>query len=250
VSALVSKISNKTFDDTLEDIGGKAMFDLRSYTFTKEYSFFKPMNDADWRELSRKYAEVDHEHVYVRFVNPSSERFGSIARLHPTIFNMNSYGSSWASKPLDRQKIADSIFRDRRFSCELRWNGRSSKPGFWTGGDQVEFLPGYTGETVWLYDKERKSRVKQKIALDKLGREINIGDFCTYILYQFDGAGAAGIYFGNVTKIEPDGSIWCKNVKLTTRDRCEDKKVKDNSLVTILTDDLMRQLMMAKLSNA
>lgn len=246
MSTLVSP-DKKVFDDTLEDLGGVCLFDYTKERFGKDYSFFKPYDSAHWDALGRGYYGFEGKSAYIRFVDPQSERFGSIARIVPY---------SWSSQYQGRYTKASDIAQAMRlwsgrssFYGECRWNKRSSKPSFSVPSDKVEYLPNYTGDTIWKFDRDRKQRVEFVAAHDRLGRLINVGDFITYILYQFDGSGAAGIYFGNVTKVDLDGSVWAKNVGLSSSDRVGEKKIKDNKLITILTDDLMRQLMLAKLSN-
>ena len=248
---LVSAVSDKEFDDTLEDIGGKALFDTRKTKLDKEFSWLDQADSKDWEHLAYRYFEYVKEPIFVRFVDPCNPRFGSIARLKTR--PNNNYGYSYYSNikphtPAEQAKQAANLAIQKTIYTELNWDKRNSKPGFNTYSDFVEYLPGYTGDTVWKFDRERAKRIHAKPAYDRLDREIQVGDFCTYILYQFDGRGAAGIYFGNVTKIDKDGQVYCKNVSLKSGERVAEKPIKDNNLITILTDDLMRQLMLAKLS--
>ena len=244
---LISKKSDKVFDDSLEDLGGLALFDPTRTDHMSEYTWLNQADVKDWETLGRLYYGYNKGDVYVRFVDPTHARFGSIARI--TQFSYYWHGSPSKPNTLQQDATVRQFSTYQNFSGELHWAGRSSKPSFYSRDEHVEWLPDYKGDTVWKFDRERNQRVKYEPALDKLGREIKVGDFCAYILYQFEGRNAAGIYFGNVTKVEPDGQVWCRNVKLDSNGRQAEMAVKDNSLITILTDDLMRQLMMAKLSN-
>ena len=246
---LVSKTSDRVFDDTLTDMNGLCLFDLSQQKFKKNYPWMQTANTSDWERLAAEWLDnqANRKPIYVRFVDPCSARFGSIAKIVH-----HSY-SSWSN--FSRNTVAQTqsailnLARNKLISGELRFSKRNSKPSFYSRGECVEWLPNYTGDTVWQYDRERAQRVVAKPAYDKLNREIQVGDFCTYILYQFDGAGAAGIYFGNVTRIDKDGQVFCKNVSLKPNDKVAEKAIKDNKLITILTDDLMKQLMLAKLSS-
>lgn len=247
---LVSKKSDKVFDDTLADIGGVTLFKTADEPkLVKEFPWLNDADNSHWATMGPIFLNQKPGTIYVRFVDPCSPRFGSIAKLVRTSYSSYYGFGSYGRKPDPATELSDFI-RYKRIDGELRWDGRNSKPSFSHYSDLVEFLPNYTGPTVWQFDRERNQRVKMKTAFDRLGREINIGDFCTYILYQFDGRGAAGIYFGNVTNIDKEGRVTCKNVSLKSGERVAEKEVKDNNLITILTDDLMRQLMLAKLANA
>jgi hypothetical protein len=123
------------------------------------------------------------------------------------------------------------------------WDGRKNKvQSQW----KMSILPEHQGGTVWVYETPKSAQVQ---ALDRLGREIKVGDFISYILYHFDnGRNGAGIYYGKVTKIDLDGTVHAKNIKLKDDDQVAEKKVKDNSLVVIMSKDLMDKLMLARLS--
>lgn len=251
---LVSKKSDKVFDDTLVDLGGIAMFDVASTKLDKEFRWLNQATADDWKRLAPIYLGHTSGTIYVRFVHPCHERFGSIAKLTRSSYYSNSYYNGYGynrsyQKPDQSQEVAE-FARQRSLGGDLRWNGRNSSPNLYSYSDYVEWLPNYNGETHWAFDRERKQRVHAKAAFDRLGREIQVGDFCTYILYQFDGRGAAGIYFGNVTAIDKEGKVTCKNITLKSGERVAEKEIKDNNLITILTDDLMRQLMLSKLASA
>lgn len=245
---LVSKTTDKKFDDTLEDIGGLALFNPKREELDKEFPWLNQADDKEWEKVATLFHGYERKPLYVRFVDPLNARFGSIARVVQYSYYYNPHTASSLTQAQKDQNTR-SFAMSKNFSGELRWDGRNSKPGFYSRSDLVEWLPDWKGGTVWQFDRERSKRVKPVVALDKLGREIQVGDFCTYILYQFQGRDAAGIYFGNVTKVEKDGQVFCKNVKLTSSDRQAEMAIKNNNLITILTDDLMRQLMLAKLSN-
>lgn len=125
------------------------------------------------------------------------------------------------------------------------WDGRKNKVNYLSAWN-IMWLKGHEGGTVWSYEAQAVEKVD---ALDKLGREIKVGDFISYILYHFDNdRNAAGIYYGKVTKVTPQGNVYAKNIKLNEDDEVADKQIKDNSLIVIMSKDLMDRLMMARLS--
>lgn len=132
-----------------------------------------------------------------------------------------------------------------RISGYAVWDGRKNRVNHLSDWN-IEWLKGHAGGTVWSYETPDVEKVE---AQDKLGREIKVGDFISYILYHFDNShNAAGIYYGKVTKVTKDGNVYAKNIKLSEDDRVAEKQIKDNSLIVIMTKDLMNQLMMARLA--
>lgn len=104
--------------------------------------------------------------------------------------------------------------------------------------------------------KVSKPRVKRVVDVipdvyDSLGEKINIGDFCSYILYNHRHGGAR-IYYGTVTKINTKGDVFCTDVNLGDwpegHSVPEEKKVLDPSMITIMNDSIMDRIMLARLS--
>jgi hypothetical protein len=124
-------------------------------------------------------------------------------------------------------------FDDRRNALKPNWT-------------HLLWLKDYKGPTIWKNATPLKKKQPPKKVYDRLGREINVGDFANYILYHYTVTGA-GSYFGAITKITDSGKVFAKNIKLGSKDRSEDKQIKDPSQITIMTKDLMDQLVLAKL---
>jgi hypothetical protein len=125
----------------------------------------------------------------------------------------------------------------------IKWDGR---PGYYKASPlELVWLKDYQGPTVWKWEKPQGPLV---IPRDRTGREIVVGDFLTYILYHHDSHGS-GIYFGSVTKIDRDGTIWARNVKVNETETTVIKRIKNNSETAVLTTDLLDRIMLLKLSN-
>lgn len=187
----------------------------------------------EWIEFNK--AVDAKQDVYVQFIDPGSKRYGSIGKAKHYV------------NPYRHSNPKPNPLKDDRRQLEITWDGRRNSETSNTAYEPIAWLPNHTGGTVWHYDRTRKP-VEVKPLEDRLGRPIEVGAFCSYILYHFDSDGAAGIYFGKVTKIERDGTVWFKNIKLKDDDRVAEKRVKDNSNIVMLTKDLMEQLMLARLS--
>ena len=190
--------------------------------------------------------------IYVEFTD-NKRRTGSIGKI--SIQNMQdilhgsyNYYNRWQNS--SRVPIAEKIenFDLKKAimvnpEIKVTWDGRRNKVE--SSGHDIVWLKGHTGGTVWEYGTITPPKVQ---AFDKLGREINVGDFISYILYHYDSRGAAGIYYGKVTKITSEGTVYAKNIKLQDSDKVDEKRIKDNHLIVIMTKDLMDRLMMARLS--
>lgn len=212
--------------------------------------------DAEKKEVGdmiRQY--LRGEPVYIK-ITSDERRVGAIARLNisdETIQDIlhggysNFYYSRVARQHIDPipENVDDSKIGLVHISGFATWTGRKNRVNELYGRAMV-WLKDYEGDTVWSFEKPT---VPKKPAYDKLGREINVGDFISYILYHFDNAdNAAGIYYGKVTKIDYDGTVIAKNIKLSETDKVAEKRIKDSSLIVIMSKDLMDKLMMARLS--
>lgn len=197
-------------------------------------------HDNKIRALAEKFKTG--EKIYVKFTEYADERrTGSIAYL--TNFSIReevpySYYSRF-SPTSPSTKTRPSI----DYTMYVGWEGRRAQLAVWT--HDIEILEDYTGPSIWKWEKPVGPLV---VAEDRMGREIKKGDFITYILYHHDTMGA-GIYFGTVTKVDRDGTVWAKNVKAADDETVKEKRVKYNSDVVILTKDLLDRLMMLKLSS-
>jgi len=219
-----------------------------------------PNNWADeMAEMVKAY--IRGEPIFVGF-DPVAEpkRIGSVGRLYISsecIQNLL-YGSYNHFRYAQREtrpllKPEESLIKPETFKMiildgHVKWDGRSNKVNIGSAYS-VNWLKGYDASkgTIWKWAKpDDPPAITPK---DKLGRDITKGDFISYILYHFDNKyNAAGIYYGKVTKIENDGTVWAKNIKLSEKDKVAEKRIKDNSLIVIMTKDLMDKLMMARLS--
>jgi len=198
------------------------------------------------------------EPVYIE-LSAEPMRVGAIARLkleddviqdllHGEVDRHRWYGSRTAVRQRIEPKPENVVVENMgkiNINGSAVWDGRKNRVNYLSGWN-MNWLKGHEGGTVWVYQKVQVPKV---VAKDKLDREIKVNDFISYILYQFDGEGAAGIYYGKVTKVDDDGSVWAKNIKLKSDDKQAEKRIHHNGLIVIMTKDLMDQLMLAKLSS-
>lgn len=233
-----------------------ANIDFNQYSYgrgTPAYALWK----TNMAEMLRKY--LRGETIYVGFdQNREPKREGSIGRLVITNVQDLLHGEYEYRRTRYGQKTATTIeeipanvqeghFDHVQIIGHILWDGRKNKIQFNNWSEiWIDDHDPKTG-TVWALEKP--AEVPQVEAYDKLGREIKVGDFISYILYHFDNGGsAAGIYYGKVTKIEKDGTVHAKNIKLADDNVVAEKRIKDNSLIVIMTKDLMDKLMLARLS--
>ena len=108
------------------------------------------------------------------------------------------------------------------------------------------WLKDYEGKSVWIHNPPPPQEVTKKPLLDRLGREIKLGDFVCYAdtIYR----SKVMTYFGKVTQISKINVCYCTNIKLSEDDRVCEIRIKDNSSLILIDDKLMENLMMRRLS--
>lgn len=223
-------------------------------------------NDQSWREEMAELvkAYIRGEPIFVRFGGRSeARRAGSIARLYIDVEDMQDilhgqvrYTNHYyrynqnprAHIEVKEENVNPDHFLSVGISGYVKWDGRKNRIDVSNGFDIVWLKDRKAEEgTHWVWSKPEDPPAV--IPQDKLGRDIKVGDFISYILYHFDNKhNAAGIYYGKVSKIENDGTVHAKNIKLKDDDRVDEKRIKDNSLIVIMSKDLMDKLMLARLS--
>lgn len=205
----------------------------------------KPEWQEEMADMVRMY--IRGEPIYVRY-KTDPKRIGSIGRVKQ-ITNINNLiaGRSWYHTGYDKTQVIEDKVKPENmdyFSFKVGWDGRGNRTS--PSGYEVEWLKGYKGPTVWIY---QQTLVPEVTAFDRLEREIKVGDFVCYILHHFGKEYGASTQFGTVTKISKDGNVYAKNVSLGSDEPSKEKKINDNKTIVILTKDLMDRLMMAKLAN-
>ena len=193
-------------------------------------------HDEKIRDINRRVlADLP---VYVKFTAHHDERrTGSIARL--TTFTIQerspwSYGYSRTRSGATRPVIT---------TMQVGWDGRKNVVNVYEY--DIEILEGYTGGTVWKWEKPVGPLVQAK---DRTGREIKKGDFINYVLHHHVMYGTT-IHFGTVSKVDRDGTVWAKNIKVDDNETVADKRIKNNENIVVLTKDLLDRLMLLKLAS-
>lgn len=180
------------------------------------------------------------EKVYVAFNNNSdARRTGSIGYLKT--FSLYNESNSWYSLRHGVNRTNSPHYRVDRFS--VGWDGKRNSYEPYVL--EIDILEDYQGPTVWKWEKPKIDPVK---AYDRTGVEITKGQFISYVLHQYEGKGSS-LHFGNVTKVEDDGTVWAKNITLDSKEKSADKKIKHNDNVVVLTKDILDRLMMLKLAS-
>ena len=207
-------------------------------------------------EMLKKY--LRGEPVFVAFdKNYEPKREGSVGRLKITNVQCLLHGEyeyyrhRYGKKDDFIEEIPENVKEDHfesiGISGHIVWDKRSNKVQATGWGMNWDDARADDEGTVWAWAKDPEP--EQVVAEDKLGREIKVGDFISYILYHFDnGSNGAGIYYGKVTKITKTGTVHAKNIKLKDNDHVAEMRIKDNSLIVIMSKDLLDKLMLARLS--
>jgi hypothetical protein len=113
--------------------------------------------------------------------------------------------------------------------------------------DDITWLKGYSGPTHWIHNPPLIIKPELKPILDRLGREVKLGDFVSYAITRYN-TSRIDVYFGSVTKISNRNVVYCTNIKLNDNDSIFEEKIKDNSSMVLITKDLIDQLMIKRLS--
>lgn len=188
----------------------------------------------------REFKEMENafkngQAVYVQFVADQGihrKRLGSIARVlnYTTMDYFPDYHLSGFPELHCEIKVG---WDDNRKTSTLR-----SNEFFW--------LPDHTGDTFFRETIPEKPAIPE--LKDQLGCVIKVGDFVSYILYGQSYDGAAGIFFGTITNITTKGKVYAKNLKIGNVKFSEEKLIRNHNQIVIITNDLMDQLVLAKLS--
>lgn len=195
-------------------------------------------HDNKVRDLHRRI--MAGEKVYVKFTEYQDERrTGSIAyisrfgiREDHTYYRRGFYGSS-----------AGGPTRPTITNIEVAWEGRKNTVSVWIY--DIKILTDYSGPSVWKWEKPVGPLVQAK---DRTGREIKKGDFINYVLHHHVSYGTT-IHFGTVSKVDRDGTVWAKNVKVDEKETVAEKRIKNNENIVVLTKDLLDRLMLLKLAS-
>lgn len=223
---------------------------------------FGKLNRAQKIQLVKDW--LDGKRIYVQYGSRCAMRDGAIAyvsrwdgvkdALTKNGVPMSKYHRShnWVTSSSTPNKIETYVIGNDTYEIDpdrlnahwffVKWEGRRNEVQ--SSAYEIDYLPNYTGECKWVWGKKENPKL---VPLDRLGREIKIGDFVCYILHHFYRSGAS-TQFGTVQKIQNDGTVWAKNVALSDGEVSKLKRINDNNTVVILTKDLMDRLMMAKLS--
>ena len=113
--------------------------------------------------------------------------------------------------------------------------------------EDIIWLKGYSGPTFWIHNPPVVIKPELKPILDRLGREIKLGDFVSYAITWYN-TSRIDVYFGSVTRISDRNVVYCTNIKLNDNDPIVEERIKDNSSMVLITKDLIDQLMIKRLS--
>lgn len=104
-----------------------------------------------------------------------------------------------------------------------------------------------TTEPTTIYAQYRMAKQTSKVC-DRMGNDLAVGDLITYILHNFQFAGAC-IFVGVITKISPRSrDVYARNIKMVEHELVEEKKIKEHVHILKITDELSRDILLKKLS--
>jgi hypothetical protein len=200
-------------------------------------------HDEKIRDMHRRV--MADEKVYVKFTKSHDERrTGSIGYLSNFDIKERAVYSGYSRSFFSGRTAPPDSIRPQVVHMEVMWEGRKNVIRVWDY--DIEILDGYTGGSVWKWEKPQGPLVEAK---DRTGREIKKGDFINYVLHHHVSYGTT-IHFGTVSKVDRDGTVWAKNVKVDDKETVAEKRIKNNENIVVLTKDLLDRLMLLKLASA
>lgn len=129
------------------------------------------------------------------------------------------------------------------YNIEVGWDDRKNviRPTTY----DIQIVEEWTGGTKYVYEKPQPRELTIPKVYDRLGEEIKVGNFISFVYQKY---GAVELMYGTVTRINHNGTVWAKNMKLSSDDTSEEHKIRDNSNAVVMEKNFMDKLLMFKLS--
>ena len=193
---------------------------------------------ADNSEFNRVVTVISRrllagEPIYVRFFDP--RRKGSVGKITSVdIRDVSNWYAGYGGNTKHYQLN----------NIEVKWDGRSNKVHPYDS--EIEFLEDWEGGTVWAYSKPSPAPAKPiPVVKDHLGAEVEPGDFVSFVSRRY---GEVKLHFGNVSRINHNGTVWVNTLKLRDDDQPQEVKVHDPDTIVKQGKDLMDRLILARMS--
>lgn len=192
-------------------------------------------------ELAKR--KLEGKPVYVRWKNDARRR-GAIGLL--SSYDIEDV-SHWYNRTYDWktgqyiQSNAGEYFQ--AINLEVTWEGRKNRASPHEG--EIEILDDYEGPTIWAWNTSPKEAKPIPTITDHLGAEVNVDDFVSFVSRRY---GVIELHFGNVSRINHNGSVWVNTLKLRDDDDPQERKVHDTDTIVKIGKDLVDRLMMARLA--
>lgn len=175
------------------------------------------------------------EPVYIRF--DDGRRAGSVAKIVSCDFQKET-SHSWYSRYT--KPDYDRIYID---NIVAKWDGRSNKVSPYRS--EIEFLEDWTEGTKWAWTVKAPGTRTIPTIEDHLGEEVQVNDFVSFVSKKY---GYVNLHFGNVSRINFNGTVWVNTLKLRDEDVPQEMKVHDTDTIVKIGKDLIDRLMMARLA--
>lgn len=110
------------------------------------------------------------------------------------------------------------------------------------------WLTDYSGPTKWVFERNKPKEIVIPKVYDRLGSELNVGDFVGFVAVDYTQQGEQCLLFGSVSKIGQTGVTYVKNIKLHDKDRISERRVQSPNKLIKLDDQILKTLMLKRLS--
>lgn len=222
------------------------------YYYTHSYGTYRSSNEIS-RDLVVQFNEALHDPnqtVYVGYGEEGKARYGSIGIAVPKGYDPNNR-ASW---PTSRASAAAVLsgrggYRDyiQRDEMDIHWDSKHSMTASnYESG--LYWLTTHPGPTNWVFTRKAKTEKPKVVALDKLENEVEVGDFVVFVGRSSYSTSKGDLMFGFVEKVSPAGIMTCKNIKLSDSDYVREWRVGKGDQITKMSADILKQLMLRRLS--
>lgn len=117
-----------------------------------------------------------------------------------------------------------------------------------TFGGNLVWLNDYTGDTKWVFERNKPKEIVIPKVYDRLGSELNVGDFVGFVAVDYTQQGEQCLLFGSISKIGKTGVTYVKNIKLHDKDKTSERRVQSPNKLIKLDENILKTLMLKRLS--
>jgi hypothetical protein len=130
-------------------------------------------------------AHIAKEPIYVEFTGVGNiMRTGSIGQLKLSFSHLLRANDSTTRADIDKALKSDPFC----IRGKIIWEGRPKSLNWSWVYEEINWIRGFKGPTEWVWAKPKTDTSITVTATDKFGRELEVNDLITYLLYGYERA--------------------------------------------------------------